>query len=77
MRLFAGAAEAVGSAELASGAETLGDLVSELITVSGEPSTRGVLERCSFLVAGRRTDDPAAAIPRGSVVDVLPPFAGG
>lgn len=77
VRLFAGAAEAVGTDAVTSGAATVGDLVEELVAASGEATTRDVLALCSFLVAGRRTDDPGHALPRGGVVDVLPPFAGG
>ena len=36
-----------------------------------------VLERCSLLVDGSRTGEPASPLPDGAVVDVLPPFAGG
>ncbi|TGO05270.1 MoaD/ThiS family protein [Serinibacter arcticus] len=81
VRLFAGAAEAYG-AETASvppgqsGAATIGDVVAALVA-SGGPGTADVLGRCSFLVAGVRTDDPATAVPAGAGVDVLPPFAGG
>jgi molybdopterin synthase sulfur carrier subunit len=35
-----------------------------------------VLDRCSILVDGVRSDDGAAIAP-SDVVDVLPPFAGG
>ena len=77
VRLFAGAAEAVGAAALVSSAGTLGELVAELVAVSGEPATQGVLERCSFLASGQRLDEPGSVLPEGALVDVLPPFAGG
>lgn len=77
VRLFAGAAEAVGASELATGAATLGELVEELVATADDPAARGVLSRCSFLVAGTRVDNVGSLLPPGVVVDVLPPFAGG
>lgn len=88
VRLFAGAAEAYGAETAvvrprpdtgddgAAAATTLGDVVAEL-TSHGGPGTADVLGRCSFLVAGVRTDDASAVVPAGTTVDVLPPFAGG
>lgn len=76
VRLFAGAAEAVGHETLTLEAATLGDLLAQ-IRATGGPGTPDVLTRCSFLVAGVRTDDADAALPPGTTVDVLPPFAGG
>ena len=52
------------------------DVVAALVAAGG-PGTPGVLDRCSFLVAGLRADSPGVAVPPGAVVDVLPPFAGG
>lgn len=82
VRLFAGAAEAYG-AETASvaapsdGADVrIGDVVAALVA-GGGPGTADVLGRCSFLVAGVRTDDASSVVPAGTTVDVLPPFAGG
>jgi molybdopterin converting factor small subunit len=36
-----------------------------------------VLTACSFLVDGTQTRDRSHELSSGSVVDVLPPFAGG
>lgn len=77
VRLFAGAAEAVGTEGVGSDAATLGELIADLVARSGEPGTAEVLGRCSFLIAGQRTDDPGFALAPGALVDVLPPFAGG
>lgn len=77
VRLFAGAAEAVGVDAVASDAATLGELIADLVARSGEAATADVLGRCSFLIAGHRSCDPGAVLPPGVVVDVLPPFAGG
>ncbi|PWD51392.1 molybdopterin synthase sulfur carrier subunit [Serinibacter arcticus] len=76
VRLFAGAAEAYGAEEATIEAATLADVVATLAR-DGGPGTADVLTRCSFLVAGVRTDDPATPVPAGSTLDVLPPFAGG
>ncbi|PFG21027.1 MoaD/ThiS family protein [Serinibacter salmoneus] len=76
VRLFAGAAEAVGAHEVATSAGSVGELMAELAERGG-PLAVDVLGRCSVLVAGQRADGPHAPIPAGAVVDVLPPFAGG
>lgn len=74
VRVFAGAAEACGVNELASEAASLESLVAELGALG--PDAPRVLERCSFLVDGVRTEAPALLVG-ASTVDVLPPFAGG
>lgn len=76
VRLFAGAAEAVGRAELRTDAADVGGLLAELTQLGGSDA-QSVLGRCAIIVGGVMTDDPAAAIAEGSVIDVLPPFAGG
>lgn len=45
--------------------------------VPGQPPLGQVLARSSFLLDGVACPDPAAGIPAGSVLDVLPPFSGG
>lgn len=76
IRLFAGAAEAVGADQLRSPAPTVGELLHELDGLGG-PGTAEVLGRCAVVVGGRRADGGDTPIPDGVVVDVLPPFAGG
>lgn len=73
VRFWAGARRAAGHAEETSSARTLGDLRGAL---SGRPELAAVVGASSFLVNGgaHSIDDP---LPDGSVVDVLPPFAGG
>lgn len=44
---------------------------------AGEPPLLEVLGRCSFLLDGEACPGPQEAIPDGSTLDVLPPFAGG
>lgn len=79
VRYFAGARAAAGLTEetvqLAAGA-TLHDLVTDLSGRHGDALTR-VLTACSFLLDGVAVRDKAIAVPDGSDVDVLPPFAGG
>jgi molybdopterin synthase sulfur carrier subunit len=79
VRYFAGARGAVGLSEetvtVPEGA-TVRDLVAELSTKHGEKLTR-VLTACSFLLDGVAVRDQTIALPDGSGVDVLPPFAGG
>lgn len=76
VRLFAAAAEAVGTEQLELPAGTVQDVVDALLATGG-PDTAAVLGRCSFLVDGRRAEAAAAAVRAGALVDVLPPFAGG
>lgn len=76
VRIFAGAAEAVGTHEVTTSATSVGELMTELVERGG-PLTADVLGRCSVLVSGHRAGGPDAPIPAGAVVDVLPPFAGG
>lgn len=76
VRLFAGAAESIGRDEVHSEAGTVGDLTANLAAI-GAPDTARVLQRCSILIDGRRSNSPEDQVPDGSVVDVLPPFAGG
>lgn len=76
VRYFAAAAEAAGTSSETVDAATLGDLVGA-VRAGRDERFAAVLERCARLVDGRRTDDPATALPDGATVDVLPPFAGG
>lgn len=76
VRLFAGAAGAVGSDELEIDAASVKELQAELIKI-GKPDTERVLGVCSFLIDGVRAGTPETAIPPNANVDVLPPFAGG
>ena len=76
VRYFAGAAEAAGTESEQHEARTVGELLAAMTTAHPE-SLPVVLERCSLLVDGSRTGEPASPLPDGAVVDVLPPFAGG
>ena len=76
VRYFAGARAAAGIDTETRDAGTLGELVGQLVDAHGERLER-VLTACSFLVDGTAARDRASALSPGSVVDVLPPFAGG
>ena len=73
VRLFAAAADVVGTKKLELQADTVADIVAQL---SDAQTTAKVISRCSFLVDGARATEETALAP-GATVDVLPPFAGG
>lgn len=74
VRFFAAAEEAVGTDRQERAEATLGALRAAL--VSEHAGLGGILPRCAVLVEGARVDDdhPLGA---ATLVDVLPPFAGG
>jgi len=74
VRYFAAAEEAVGRPEERRDEPTLEALRAALLAET--PGLRGVLPRCAILVDGVRVDADAALGPE-TLVDVLPPFAGG
>ena len=76
VRYFAGARAASGVDTEQRAAATLDELVTALAAAHGEKLAR-VLPACSFLVDGTSTRDRSTSLSPGSVVDVLPPFAGG
>ena len=73
VRLFAAAADVVGTKQLTLEADRVADIVAQL---SDAQTTTQVISRCSFLVDGARAT-PETALQPGATVDVLPPFAGG
>ena len=81
MRYWAAAKHAAGVAEERLDAATLAEAVAE--AVARRPAAadfRAVLARSSFLVDGEQAGGRAAdAVPlgEGTVIEVLPPFAGG
>ena len=76
VRYFAGARAAAGVDTESRDAGTLEELVGQIVGEHGARLER-VLTACSFLVDGTSTRDRSVALSPGSVVDVLPPFAGG
>jgi sulfur-carrier protein len=81
IRYWAAAKEAAGVAEEHIEADTLGDLLNTAVA-SRKPDGRlaAVLARSSFLVnadpVGRHSRE-SIVLDEGSVIEVLPPFAGG
>ncbi|WP_211254690.1 MoaD/ThiS family protein [Knoellia aerolata] len=75
LRYWAGARAAAGVSE-----ETLvaGPLVGDVLdgAVEAHPALREVVAVCSVLVDGRSVGRDVE-VPEGTVVEVLPPFAGG
>lgn len=75
VRYFAGAAAAAGTEVEQLAAGTVGELRAVMLAHHGDKLAQ-VIDRCSILVDGVRSDD-AAPLQESDVVDVLPPFAGG
>jgi molybdopterin synthase sulfur carrier subunit len=79
VRYFAGAKAAAGApterVTLPAGT-TVADLVAALAADHGEALTR-VLAASSLLLDGLAVHERTVPLPDGSIVDVLPPFAGG
>ncbi len=73
---FAAARAAAGADTETVQAGSLAELIADVSERHG-PGLAKVLGVCSFLVDGVRRSDHDAALPHGSSVDVLPPFAGG
>ncbi len=73
VRLFAAAADVVGTKQLTMEATSVAEIVDQL---SDARTTADVIARCSFLVNGTRATAQTELQP-GATVDVLPPFAGG
>jgi molybdopterin converting factor small subunit len=79
VRCFGGAKAAAGiRAELVAvrAGATVDGLIAGLAASHGEAAAR-VLAAASFLLDEVAVHDRSVAVPDGSVVDVLPPFAGG
>ena len=74
VRFFAAAQEAVGRDEEHRAEPDVGALREAL--VAEHPRLAAILPRCALLVDGSRVDD-TAPLTDGTLVDVLPPFAGG
>jgi molybdopterin synthase sulfur carrier subunit len=84
LRFFAAARAAVGRDEqrvdVPTGERpTIGRLLTEVRPVEGMSAAdfRDVMLRCSFLVDGITTRDREQLVDDGTVIDVMPPFAGG
>jgi molybdopterin converting factor small subunit len=81
IRYWAAAREAAGLPEQEISAETLAEALDAVVAERApDVRLRDVLARSSFLLDGdqvRRADHRSTGLTDGSVVEVLPPFAGG
>lgn len=75
IRLFAAAHEAAGKSQM----EVTAGSLREILEFMQRDNSRlkSVFNRCSYLIDGVAAHDFDLALPDGSTVDVLPPFAGG
>ena len=76
VRYFAGARAAAGCPEEKVTAPTLESVIATISQRHGERLAT-VLAASTFLVDGLTSHDRSTALPAGTTVDVLPPFAGG
>jgi molybdopterin converting factor small subunit len=76
VRYWAAARAAAGAAEEQTGPGTLDDVAARLAERHGERLAR-ILGYCTFLLDGTALRDRSTPLPAGSVLEVLPPFAGG
>lgn len=74
VRYWAAARAATGVDEDRFDASTAGDAIAA--SVEAHPALEEVLKVATLLVDGRRADS-GAELADGSIVEVLPPFAGG
>lgn len=74
IRYFAAAAELAGTETELRAEPTLGALRAALAVE--RPGLSSILPRCAVLVAGARSDDDTP-LDENTLIDVLPPFAGG
>jgi len=73
VRYFAGAAQAAGVPSATLCANTVDELQNLIASHIGT----GVLRQCTLLVDGRPNPPGLTPLIDGTIVDVLPPFAGG
>ena len=80
MRYWAAAKDAAGVAEQSVTADTLAGALAVVTSPDDRAALRAVVARSSFLVdsapVGRRAAE-SVQLHDGSVIEVLPPFAGG
>lgn len=75
VRYFAAAEEAAGREEERRTEDSLAELRAAL--GADHPALAAILPRCAVLIAGTRHEDPTTPLGADTIVDVLPPFAGG
>jgi sulfur-carrier protein len=75
VRYWAAAQAKAGVAQDDFSGETVEELIAQIRT--HRPEVAPVLTRCSFLLDGVAVHDRSQSIKAGSLLEVLPPFAGG
>jgi molybdopterin converting factor small subunit len=76
VRFWASARAAAGVAEERTTPGPLDEVLIRLADAHGERLGR-ILGYCAFLLDGAAVRDRSRTLPPGSVLEVLPPFAGG
>lgn len=83
VRYFAGARTAAGTAEETvrvavrdAGVVRAQDVIDAVLAIHDQQLAK-IVPACSFLLDGLAVRDRAASVSANSVLDVLPPFAGG
>lgn len=76
MRFFAAARAAVGMDETTVDVATLDDALRGVDAADAD-RWKTLQERCSYLVDGLSTRDRSTSLDGVTLVDVMPPFAGG
>lgn len=76
MRFFAAARAAVGMDETTVDVATLDDALRGVDAADAD-RWQTLQERCSYLVDGLSTRDRSTSLDGVTLVDVMPPFAGG
>jgi sulfur-carrier protein len=75
VRYWAAAQAKAGVAQDTFSGQTIQELIDQILT--HRPDVEGVLTRSSFLLDGVAVHDRSASVNEGSILEVLPPFAGG
>jgi molybdopterin converting factor small subunit len=76
LRYFAAAADAAGTDQEHLVGDDVGAVLAAARAHHG-PRMTHVIEHSSLLLDGRYVSDPSTSVGDSSVLDVLPPFAGG
>ncbi len=75
VRLYAAARSAAGISESEVSPDKLEHILESL--AYGNPQLSQVFAQCSFLINGVAVHKMQVEVAAGSIVDILPPFAGG
>ncbi len=75
IRFFAAARAAAGVEQMFCASAEFQEIISQLCR--NQPDLAHVIEQCSFLLDSVAVHDQNFVVPDGSVIDVLPRFAGG